>query len=478
MRRSSVVAPLLLIGIGALFLFRNMYPELALLDFLAKYWPVLLIIWGGLRLAEILTWAATNRPLPARGISGGEWILVMFLCFFGVTLYTVKGFSTWWPGAHYQFNGIEMFGESFDYPISGEKACSKTPRIVIDSFRGNARIVGADVSVVKVSGHKTVRSLDQNGANEADKATPFELTGDNDVITIRTNQDRMGGDRRATATAEMEISVPKGASIEAHGRRGDFDVIDINGAVEIISDNAGVRLQNLGGDARIDLRNSDIVRAINVKGSLEVKGRGQDVEIQGVEGTTTVTGTYSGVLQFRNLAKALRFHGTNTELSLEKLPGQIRMPLGQFTGNDLVGPVNLSTRSRDVQMTDVTNGLEVSVDRGDIELRPGKLPLSRIDAHTRSGDVELALPGGAKFDLTAGTKRGDVTNDFGAPLRRESDRQGATLRGTVAGGPTVNLQTERGQVLVRKASSDDTPAGTDTTDAKPKDKSVLKRVDQ
>jgi hypothetical protein len=176
----------------------------------------------------------------------------------------------------------------------------------------------------------------------------------------------------------------------------------------------------------------------------------------------------------------LRFHGPNTELSVEKLPGQIRMPLGQFTGNDLVGPVHITTRSRDVQITDVTNAVEISVERGDIDLRPGKLPLARIDAHTRSGDLELALPTGAKFDLTAGTRRGDVTNDYGSPIRRESDRQGATLRGTQAGGPTVTLQTDRGQVVVRKASADDAPASADSDGNKSKTdtKSVLKRIDQ
>src|SRR5207237_1213983 len=83
-----------------------------------------------LRLSEILIWASTNRPLPSRGVSGGEWILVFFLCFFGFTLYAVKGFSRWWPGDHVRFNGLDMFGESFSYPLSAEKQSSKTPRIV------------------------------------------------------------------------------------------------------------------------------------------------------------------------------------------------------------------------------------------------------------------------------------------------------------------------------------------------------------
>jgi hypothetical protein len=141
MRRSSVVAPLLLIGIGGLFLFRNLYPDLPLLDYLARYWPVLLIIWGGLRLAEILMWSSTNRPLPKRGVSGGEWILIIMLCMFGGALYVAKGgWNDWW-GGRFRFSGIEMFGESFEYSLAGEKAASKTPRIIIDSFRGNARIV-------------------------------------------------------------------------------------------------------------------------------------------------------------------------------------------------------------------------------------------------------------------------------------------------------------------------------------------------
>ena len=50
MRRGSLFAPLLLIGLGALFLVRNVYPDLQILPYLAKYWPFLLILWGVLRL--------------------------------------------------------------------------------------------------------------------------------------------------------------------------------------------------------------------------------------------------------------------------------------------------------------------------------------------------------------------------------------------------------------------------------------------
>ncbi len=77
MRRGSLFAPLLLIGLGVIFLARNIYPDLRLLDYLAKFWPMLLILWGLLRIGEILFWAGSKQVLPARGVSGGEWMLVL-----------------------------------------------------------------------------------------------------------------------------------------------------------------------------------------------------------------------------------------------------------------------------------------------------------------------------------------------------------------------------------------------------------------
>jgi hypothetical protein len=452
-KRTSVVAPILLIGIGGLFLARNLYPELPLLDFLAKYWPLLLILWGTLRLAEVLFWTATAKPLPSHGVSGGEWVLVIFLCIFGASLHAVRGFSTWWP-RNVTVGGLDMFGQSYEYPISLEKSISKSPHVVIENFRGNAKITGVDGDTVKVTGHRTIRSLDQGGADTANREAPFDLAGDFNEVIIRNNSDRLsGGSLRIVA--EMEITVPKGATIEAHGRRGDFEISDINGNVEIISDNAGVRLQNLGGNARIDLHASDIVRAIGVKGTVELKGHGQDIDLQNIEGPVIISGAYSGEIQFHNLSKPLRFNGERTDLNIERLPGQVRMALNDFTGSNLVGPVHLSGRSRDVTISDFTNELDVVVDRGDINLRPGLLPLARMDVQTRTGDVTLSLPPAAKFDLTAVTSHGDAENEFGAPVRAQDDGRGASLRGTVPGGPALNVRTDHGKIVVRKASTDD-----------------------
>jgi DUF4097 and DUF4098 domain-containing protein YvlB len=468
MRRSSIVAPLILIGIGALFLARNLYPELPVLDYVARFWPFVLIAWGALRLGEVVFWAASDHPMPRFGVSPGEWVLAIFLCVFGSSLHAVRGWNSWWPHSGAMIGGLEMFGESYEFPLSGEKASSKTPRVVLENFRGNARITGADTDSVKVTGHRMIRSLDQSAADNANQQAPFEMGGDENDIHIRNNQERVTNGR-VRFTANMEISVPKGASIEAHGIYGDFDINSINGTVDITSDNAGVRLQDIGGDTRIDLRRSDVVRASGVKGAFELKGRGGDIDLQDMTGQVTISGAYSGVLEFRNVAKPLHYQGETTTLTMEKLPGELHMTRGNVTASNLVGPVTLATRSRDVQMTEFTNSMDISVDRGDVTLRPVELPLARIEARTRSGNIDLALPANAKFDLSATTSRGEASNDFGAPLRADDEGRGSAVKGS-NGGATVTIHSDHGDVTVRKASGDE---GTSKEDTK-----SLKKIEQ
>src|SRR5579871_5504098 len=208
MRRTSIVAPLLLIALGALFLARNLYPNLPLVDYLARYWPFILIAWGVLRLTEILYWSAVARPLPARGMSPGEWMVVVFLCIFGLSLHAVNGVQTWWQRDGFALRGLDVFGERFEYPVAAERATTKSPRVVIESFRGDARIVGreagrdagkdagADTDSVKVTGSKSIRSLEQRGADRANELAPLELAGDPNQVVIRTNQDRVAGRQR------------------------------------------------------------------------------------------------------------------------------------------------------------------------------------------------------------------------------------------------------------------------------------------
>ena len=166
-----------------------------------------------------------------------------------------------------------------------------------------------------------------------------------------------------------------------------------------------------------------------------------------------MNGVYVGEIQLSNLAQPLRWEDPQNSVSFEKLPGQVRMSRGEFTGNNIVGPIRLRARSSDVQLSDFTQSLDLTLDRGDIDLKPGK-NLPKMEVHTRSGDIDLALPHGCevRFESLHRTWRSATTNMAIRCTKRQSGH-GATIAGSTGGGPQLRLETGRGSITVRKASA-------------------------
>jgi DUF4097 and DUF4098 domain-containing protein YvlB len=456
-----LVAPLILILIGVAFLMNNLYPEMSLIRMLAQYWPFLLIGWGVLRLIELLFWAGQRKPLPASGISGGEWTLIVFIALFGSGAFFATHREKWPDGINVRLRGLEVFGEPFDYAIPDKAVPAgdgKNLRVVIEAFRGNARITGSKtVSEVRLTGRKTVRAMDKSEADRASDALRWEVVRQGDAIFIRPSGMQPNSSSDVMLVSDLDITVPQDVRIEAHGRRGDFDITDINGDVDINSDNAGVRVQNIGGNVRVELRASDVVRAIQVKGDVEIRGSGNDMELESIGGQVTVGGNYSGDLQFRTIAKPVKFEGglksRGTEWRIESCPGQVRMSRGNISMENVVGPVMVRAKTKDVQVSQFTQALDLQVDRGDLEIRPSVAPMPRVTAVTKSGNVELTLPENAKFTIRASAEKGEIENDFsGLPAVQDEDR-GAVLNGSVGAGPEVAVRTERGTVRVRKGGA-------------------------
>jgi len=444
MRRRSLTGPLMLVIIGGIFLWRNFHPEAPIFEIIAQYWPFLLILWGLLRLIEIAWPGGVSRW--RNGFSGGEVVLIIFICLIG---------SGFWAGYRHglRWNGdiVGIFGQEYDYDVSAKAPAANTTRVVFDNPRGNLKITGADTAEVAITGRKTVRAQGRGDADRTNGNTPVEIIPEGDHLLVRSNQERASNDQRLSD--DLEITLPRRLAIEVRGRQGDYEISDIAGDVQLTGSRGDVRLNRVGGNARVEVNRSDLVRAVDIKGRLDVQGQGSDLYLENVGGQVTINGAFSGSLDFKNLAKPLQFEGTrNTELHVQAVPGHINMDLSQFDGNGLVGPMRLVTRSRDVKLSQFTESLTLDTERGNIELEPG-LPIASIDARSGNGNIELALPDKAVFQLNATAMRGDATNDFGPQIQRETDGRTNILRGKVGEGPAIRLNADHGSVEVRKAGT-------------------------
>jgi len=449
--RGSITGPLIIIALGVIFLLHAISPQFPLVDWLGQYWPYLLIVWGVIALGEVCIRALRGAPLPRNGVSGGAWFVVVLICLVGFTFFQIRQSDNWWQNTDWGRGFDSAFGQEHQYSVNAtERQVGEKPHIIVEDFRGDAKIVGIDGKQLTVSGQKTVRALEERAADRTDAATPVEVVVEGSNVIVRCNQSRAG--YRTSITTNLDLSIPKAASLEVAKSAGDLEISSLLGDVTLRSGSSGMRLQDIGGNVTVETRRSDLVRCTNVRGNVDLRGHGADVELNRVAGKVSIRGDYTGTISLRSLDKAVRLQNSRTDLQVEHIPGEIRLDRGSMNIQDAVGPLRVNAHSTDLSLENVTNLVEISVDRGDIDLKPGRLPLSRMTAHANSGNIEVALPATATFALNANTDRGQVENDFGDELKEQISGRGARLEGSVGAGPSIELVTGRGTITVRKDS--------------------------
>jgi len=314
---------------------------------------------------------------------------------------------------------------------------------------GSLSVKGGDDGDIKVTGRKTIRAFNHGDADRADQQTKVRAERQGDSLLIRAED--YGAPRLIQITTDLDIAVPRGVSVESRGRTGDLTIDDVDGPVDVSAGRGDVRLNHIARDVKISATRSGDIHVTDTQGNVELEGRGSDIQVENIAGTVTINGEFGGTLEFRGIARPLRFASSRTEFHAEAVPGSVTMDLSNINLSGVTGPVRFRTGVRDIQATDVTGAMDLAVDRGDIQITVNKLPVPKIDAHTRTGDVTLSLPDKAEFEIDASTSQGDASNEFGGGLNQESTGRAATIKGQTGNGPLLTISTDRGTISIKKS---------------------------
>lgn len=445
MRNRSITGALIVIVIGVLFLINNLWPEVFTLSRIGDYWPFLLIAAGVIGLIEVLYHASRGVNPPPRVFYGAGifWVLVLGL------LISIGTRNHNWHIGRFDSPGVSIFGSDYDYDVNLTESSRGVTHVVLDNLHGNLSLKGEDGGDFKVTGRKTIRAFNRTDADRADKQSQVKIERQGDALLIRTED--YTGRGLIQITTDLDLTLPRGVSVESRGRTGDLSLDDIDGPVEVSAGRGDVRLNHIGKDIKIEATRSGDIHVTDAKGNVDLEGRGSDIQMEDIAGPVTVNGEFGGSIEFRGLAKPLHFASSRTEFHVEAIPGTITMDLGNLSLSDVSGPVRFRTGVRDIQATDVTGSLDLSVDRGDIQITSTKTPIPKIDAHTRNGDVTVSLPEKAEFQIDASTSQGDADNEFGDGFKQESNNHSATIRGKVGNaGPLLTIGTDRGMITLKK----------------------------
>jgi len=445
----SLAGPVVLIVLGVVFLMgtMGMLHWSALGRLYAEYWPVLIIVWGVIKLVEHQR--ARQQGTRTSGIGVGGVFLLLFLICSGLMANEVRKVD--WQSLHDQI-GIDdkdldgLFGQSFAFTDTLTQAFPAGSSLHLISDRGSINVVSGDAKQVKVEINKKIHADNQQDANKYDQQTKTKITSSERTITINANTEGAG---EHGVSADLTVYAPPGAALMISSKHGDITVSGRNSDVEISSQHGDVTLEDIKGNANLNLERSSL-KASNISGDLSIDGRVNDVSATNIQGSARLTGEFYESVKMAQIGKAAIFKSGRTDMEFAKLAGTLDLDSGDLRANSVQGPIRLSTRDKDIHLEGVVGDLRLDDRNGAIEILVRKTGNVQVD--NKNGDIQLTLPSQASFRVDARATNGEIQSDFGE-LKVNNGENEATATGAVGNGTAVlKLNNEHGTIEIRKGS--------------------------
>src|SRR5882762_594395 len=400
-----------LMVIGGLLLARNMGYAIPIWGTVARYWPLLLIVWGVLKVVDYMrfTRAGDDRSL----FSGGEVALLIMVILVGGAITTAANLN---PDVEniFQLGHLDLWditGNNFEYTEHQEADVPAGSRIEIVNLYGNVDVHPSESDRIILDVTKTIRAAQKADADRYSSDFTFSIRNEGSRYRIVSSRDEgLQGTRRARQyyKSSLTIQVPKRSAVQVDNRNGK------------------VTIENLAGMQNITNRYGDIeVRSI--MGGVEVENRNGSVYVSEVRGNATISNAY-GPITAENVSGDLRINGRNNSIEVRHVAGSVTADASyqNVTIRDASGPITVRNRN------------------GDVVLEFVKPPDKDVSIVTQYSNVRLELPPSASFNIDAHTEHGSVSSDFEGPETRSSNRD-RSLKGRVgSGGPNFNIETRNG----------------------------------
>jgi len=445
--RRSIAGPLVLIVIGLVFLLRNMGVRIPIWHWFGHWWPLLLILWGVIRLVEHSI--AQREGYRRTSIGAGSVFLLILIVAVGLSAHYSSDIN--WGGVRDQIqmdNDFGIFGTpfTFDDTLQQSFPAKGTLRVVCD--HGNLNISPSDDDTLRVVIHKKLYAQNQNDANKYNDGTRPQITVTGGTVLLNANTNGAGDHG---VQSDMDIFVPRDAIVDVASKRGDVTINDRKADVRVTLQRGDVALEDVSGAAKINLDKGS-VRASKIGGDLDVEGRIDNVSVDECGGAVHLTGDFFQDLRLSKVAKMVTFKSSRSDMEIASVPGEIEISTDSVRGNDLTGPSRVVTRSKEIHLDEVSGDLQVESSNGDIEVHAAsKLPVGRMSITGKRGDITLMLPANAGFQIEATTRKGDIASEFGN-IKVTATNGRSDASGTVGNGAgKLQISADTGDIRIAKS---------------------------
>jgi Putative adhesin len=448
-RRRSFAGPLVLIVIGIVFLLGNvgLLPWWRLGQLFAHYWPALIILWGVVKLLEYHHAQREGRR-PA-GIGAGGVFLLIVLIVSGLAATQAARLN--WDELRDEINWgdgeFSPFGHKYDFDDQLQQEFPAGASLHVVNDRGTVTVNASDDNQIRVVVHKHVTADKQADADKWNAATKPQINISDHTVTINGNTQGAG---EHSVAADLDVSVPRKASVVISSRRGDVNVLGRNADLDISTQRGDVSASDIIGKVNLNVSRGS-ARVSKVSGDVSLQGRGDDISLDEIKGGARLNGEFDSI-KLAKISNAVSFKSARTDLEFARLDGELDIDSGDLRASSLIGPFRLITRSKDVRLTGVAGDIRLEDENGAIEIRSSKL--GSMEIRNRNGEVQIYLPEKAGFQVNAQARGGEIQTDYPELKVSSEGEENATATGVIgSGGPRLVINNEHGTIEIRRGSA-------------------------
>jgi hypothetical protein len=454
-RRRSFAGPFVLIVLGIIFLLGTMrIVSLSQLGiWFARYWPVLLILWGVIKLLEHMQ--AQKDGLRAPGIGAGGVFLVVVIVITGLTATQAVRLHERWPHIRDQFNIDDddfnnIFGDNYSFDDHLEQDFPAGASLKVIDTDGAVSVHAADDNKISVIIRKRVGAEGQSDANKYNSETKPTITTIGGLVTIDAKTQASGDHSIKT---DLDISLPRKVAVTISSRRGDVNVSGREGNLDLNVQHADVSVDDVTGSVKVSLEKGS-ARVEQVSGDVHIDGRLDETTVSDVKGTVQLDGEFQESVKLAHLSKTVTFKSSRTDMEFSKIDGDLSLDSEDLHAQEITGPLHLTTRSKNIRLDDVSGDVRLQDDNGGVEVEMRSLGNVQIDNH--EGDIHVGLPEESGFHLEARTVDGEIQSDF-PELKVDNNDDKGSASGVVSGtsgnsSVHIVLNNNHGGIEIRKSA--------------------------
>ena len=441
----SVFWALILISLGTVLLLRNLGYPLPIWQGVARYWPLLIIGWGLLKVVDYYRLKGENRSL----FSGGEVALLILVLFVG---------SAFTAAAHItsdlgfididlgDFDLFDILGENFEFDARIEAEAEPGGIVEIHNAYGFVEVSPGLANHIVVNVAKTVRATDRAEAERLEPELSFTIEERDGKYVIESNRDDIDSSRRRRFKTNLSVEVPAESSVTVDNRYGVVRITGLTGDIIVDNRYGGTTLEGIDGIVQVEDGYGPVVAA-DITGDVDLLNKYGSVTVSDVTGAALVENKY-GTIRVARVGGDATIINKYSLVSLEAIGGQVKIE-GRNNSVDVenvIGAVGVETSYKDIVVRNPGGTVELANRHGDIRVFFDTPPAYDVTLTGDYSDISIEFPAASNFTLDAQTRSGSFDSDFEGISPVSSGREQRIEGQQGEGGPLLTVQTGRGDI--------------------------------